>query len=209
MVCGLTTKNYNILMRSLIQQLQNNNTFSARAVRDFLLDQDAESTRWPSDDEFAKAWLNRPFYEVLTRARVRIVLEALELKMYTTKTEKITIDSKLTIEHVLPQEWEEHWPLPGELAIEEATKRREQLMHTVGNLTLVTESLNPAMSNGPWKSKKAALAEHCSMAMNRKLVAMDDWSDVAIENRSKELFILAKQIWPRPNALQPRTALSL
>ncbi len=202
MICGLTTKNYNILMRSLIQHLQSKDTFSAQEVRDFLLSQDAESTRWPKDDEFEKAWLNRPFYDVLTRARVRIVLEALELEMYTGKSEKITIHDKLTIEHVLPQEWEAHWPLPVGVPVEEATKRRESLLHTIGNLTLVTDKLNPAMSNGAWPNKKAALGEHSSLAMNRKLIALEEWSEAAVETRSKELLDLAKKIWPRPEAVQ-------
>ena len=202
MICGLTTKNYNTLMRSLIQKLQGDDTFSAQAVRDFLLAQDAESTRWPKDDEFEKAWLHRPVYDVLTRARVRIVLEALELAMYTGKSEKITIHDKLTIEHVLPQEWKAHWPLPEGVPVDEATKKREALLHTVGNLTLVTDKLNPAMSNGPWPSKKAALGEHSSLAMNRKLVALKDWGEVAVEVRSKELLDLAKAIWPRPGVEQ-------
>jgi hypothetical protein len=202
MVCGLTTKNYNTLMRSLIQHLQGNDTFSAQAVRDFLLAQDAESTRWPKDDEFEKAWLNRPVYDVLTRARVRIVLEALELAMYTGKSEKITIHDKLTIEHVLPQEWEANWPLPEGVPADEATKRREHLLHTVGNLTLVTDKLNPAMSNGSWPSKKAALAEHSSLAMNRKLIALNEWGEAAVEVRSKELLESAKKIWPRPEVKQ-------
>ena len=199
MVCGLTTKNYNTLMRSLIQHLQGNDSFSAKGVRDFLLAQDAESTRWPKDDEFGKAWLGRPFYEVLTRARVRIVLEALELAMYTGKTEKITIHDKLTVEHVMPQEWEAHWPLPKEAVVDEATRRREQLLHTVGNLTLVTDKLNPAMSNGPWTAKKPALSEHSSLALNRKLIALDAWDEAAVEARSQQLLELAKQIWPRPD----------
>jgi hypothetical protein len=200
MICGLTTKNYNILMRSLIQRLQGNDTFSAQAVRDFLLAQDAESTRWPQDDEFEKAWLNRPLYDVLTRARVRIVLEALELGMYTGKTERITIHDRLTIEHVLPQEWEENWPLPKDAPVGEATAHREHLLHTIGNLTLVTDKLNPAMSNGSWSIKKAALKEHTALAMNRKLIAMNEWGEAAIEDRSKELLALAKKIWPRPVA---------
>jgi len=202
MVCGLTTKNYNLLMRSLIQHLQGNDSFSAKAVRDFLLGQDAESTRWPKADEFGKAWLGRPFYEVLTRARVRIVLEALELAMYTGKTEKVTIDSKLTVEHVMPQEWAAHWPLPKGAAVDEATRRREQLLHTVGNLTLVTDKLNPAMSNGPWAVKKPALSEHSSLALNRKLIALDAWDEAAVEARSQQLLELAMRIWPRPEAAQ-------
>lgn len=200
MVCGLTTKNYNILMRSLIQHLQANDTFSAKAVRDFLLSQDAESTRWPDDKEFTQAWLSRPLYEVLTRARVRIVLEALELAMYTGKTEKVTIDSKLTIEHLLPQEWESHWPLPKDVPTDEATARRERLLHTVGNLTLVTDKLNPAMSNAPWSSKKADLKQHTALAMNRKLFDLDSWGEDAIEARNKELLAIAMQLWPRPTA---------
>jgi hypothetical protein len=134
--------------------------------------------------------------------KVRIVLEALELEMYTGKTEKITIESKLTIEHVLPQEWEAHWPLPEGLSVDEATKRREYLLHTVGNLTLVTDKLNPAMSNGSWPSKKAALAAHSSLAMNRKLIALNEWCEAAVEARSKELFDLAKKIWHRPDEAQ-------
>lgn len=200
MICGLTTKGYNTLMRSLIQKLRSNDSFSAKAVRDFLLAQDAESTRWPSDEEFEKAWLNRPLYGLLTQARVRIVLEALELAMYTGKSEKILIESKLTIEHLLPQEWEKHWPLPKEPSTDDATKRREILLHTLGNLTLVTDKLNPALSNGPWLDKKAALAEHSLLAMNHKLTAQEVWGELAIDSRGKELFDLAKKIWPRPKS---------
>ena len=200
MVCGLTTKNYNILMRSLIQHLQSNDTFSAKAVRDFLLAQDAESTRWPKDEEFEKAWLSRPLYDALTRARVRIVLEALELAMYTDKTEKVVIDSKLTIEHVLPQEWDAYWSLPEGVQADQAMKRREGLLHTIGNLTLVTDRLNPAMSNGPWADKRAALSEHSSLAMNRKLCALETWNESTIERRAGELFELAKAIWTIPVA---------
>ena len=74
-----------------------------------------------------------------------------------------------------------YWPLPEGVSVEEATKRRKQLLHTVGNLTLVTEKLNPAMSNGSWPRKKAALGEHSSLAMNRKLIAMSEWDEEAIE----------------------------
>jgi len=35
MVCGLTTKGYNTLVRSLIQKLRTGDDFSAHAIRDF------------------------------------------------------------------------------------------------------------------------------------------------------------------------------
>ena len=78
-------------------------TFSATSLSGyFLLGKDTESTRWPDDEEFSQAWLHSPGVRGADPSEgSRIVLEALELAMYTGKTEKVTIDSKLTIEHVL------------------------------------------------------------------------------------------------------------
>ncbi|WP_425287174.1 HNH endonuclease family protein [Pseudomonas linyingensis] len=68
----------------------------------------------------------------------------------------------LAIEHILLQKWDEHWPLPkteqkspqGRQAFAE---QRERLKHTLGNLTLVAGSLNPALSRSPWEVKMAEL----------------------------------------------------
>src|SRR5262249_9989579 len=152
MVCGLTTKGYNTLARALIQRLRAAGRFSASAVRASLLAQDAESTRWPADEEFRSAWLGRPVYRELTRGRVRVVLEALERGLHTEKSERVQFESGLTIEHVMPQEWQEHWPPPNDAPSEEAEQRRDQLIHTLGNLTLVTRKLNPSMSNRGWEA---------------------------------------------------------
>ena len=203
MVCGLTTKNYNTLVRSLIQRLRAADRFSASAIREFLLNQDGESTRWPTDEQFRSAWVGRPIYELLTRGRVRIVLEALELALHTGKSERVQIESKLTIEHVMPQQWAEHWPLPSDVVSEEATNRRNRLIHTFGNLTLVTGKLNPSMSNSAWGTKKKALSEHGAFSLNRKLCGVDAWDEGAIEQRAGELFDVAKSIWPRPVGERP------
>lgn len=211
MVCGLTTKGYNTLVRSLIQKLRTGDHFSAIAIREFLLNQDAESTRWPTDEQFKEAWTTRPVYELLTRARVRIVLEALELTLHTGKSQKVKIESKLTIEHVMPQEWADHWPLQAGVPVEEAKQRRNRLIHTFGNLTLVTGKLNPSMSNSSWDIKKKALSEHGAFSLNRKLCALEVWEEAAIERRAGELFELPKAVWPRPliPALQPATTASV
>jgi hypothetical protein len=113
-------------------------------------------------------------------------------------SEKVKIEMKLTIEHVMPQSWEEHWPLPSDVPAEPARGRRGGLIHTLGNLTLVTGKLNPSMSNGGWESKKKSLSEHGAFKLNRKLCGLDSWDEAAIERRACELFDVAKEIWPRP-----------
>ena len=55
--------------------------------------------------------------------------------------------SELEIEHIMPQQWERHWPLPSGRS---ARIDRERRLHGIGNLTLVTGKLNPSLSNAAW-----------------------------------------------------------
>ena len=57
------------------------------------------------------------------------------------------------IEHVLPQKWEDNWPVEGL----EAQLERGGHVHRFGNLTLLTENLNSAVSNGAWHVKRQKL----------------------------------------------------
>lgn len=58
---------------------------------------------------------------------------------------EVEIRGKLSIEHVLPQEWQAHWPLAREN--DEASERRNRALQTFGNLTLVTPEFNTRLSN--------------------------------------------------------------
>jgi hypothetical protein len=197
MVCQLTSKSYSRLFLDLLSALRRDG-FSSEAARSFLAQQESESTRWPSDAEFQDAWLNLPAYRILQRRRLRMLLEALELNLHTDKTERMRFSKKLTIEHLLPQSWSTHWPLPGEADEKEERNRRNALVHTLGNLTLLTKSLNPAVSNGSWPKKRTDILKHSALNLNRSLSEFDDWAEEDIVRRGKALFKVAKRIWPRP-----------
>ena len=104
------------------------------------------------------------------------------------------------VEHLMPQKWQAHWPLPA--GGPEAEEARESLIHTLGNLTLLTAKLNPAISNGPWgddkTGKRAAIAKHSALAMNRQINDAKVWDEAAIRGRSRALGEVALRIWPRP-----------
>lgn len=200
MICRMTTKSYNRLFLDLLSALRNRNSFTSDDVRSFLVQQEAESTRWPTDSEFLQAWLNMPAYRVLVRKRVRMLLEALNSALHNDKTESMRIGKKLTVEHLLPQSWSSHWPLPAEEDEKEARNQRNHLIHTLGNLTLLSQSLNPAASNGPWPKKRAAILKHSALNLNRPLEEYSEWNEAAIQKRGKALFRTAKRIWPRPES---------
>ncbi len=80
-----------------------------------MLKQQAISDLWPDDARFNSAWKSEPLYYRITRARLRTVLEALELQIRAStkgKAEEVNLPKNLTIEHLLPQGWHAHWPLP-------------------------------------------------------------------------------------------------
>lgn len=197
LVCQLSTRGYNRLFLDLLNALQGSNGEAALRVRELLLSSDAESTRWPKDGEFHRAWIDTPVFRILVRARVRMMLEALESAMRSDKSEKLQGDEKLTIEHLLPQDWRKHWPLPDGEPDEEAEVTRERLLHTMGNLTLLTNKLNPSISNGPWEKKLPAILEYSVLTLNKKLKS-EDWNEERILARGEALFRVARGIWPHP-----------
>ncbi len=198
MVCQLNTRGYNRLFIEMLKTLKGPSSALPGRVRDFLLSSDAESNRWPADKEFKRAWYETAAYQELVRQRVRMLLEAIELQLRSGKTEKFTLQETLTIEHLMPQEWRQHWPLPRDEDPNKAAEEREGLLHTVGNLTLLTKKLNPALSNGPWRAKRAEIRKHSLLKLNVEVVDRDDWDEASIRKRAQALSEVARKIWPYP-----------
>ncbi|MEU4167101.1 DUF262 domain-containing HNH endonuclease family protein [Streptomyces sp. NPDC026665] len=199
----LTTKNYNRLFLELLKELKAKD--DPAVVSDFLLRQDADSGRWPTDHDMYAVLCTQPLYRQLTRARMRLILTELEDALYTGKTERLVHDGTLTIEHLLPQAWESHWPLPtiGPDSAE-ARERRRTLLHSLGNLTLLTRSLNPAVSNGPWQDKRADILLHSALSLNRSLP--EQWDEDAITARAAHLADAFCNRWQHPAGRTPVSA---
>jgi uncharacterized protein DUF262/uncharacterized protein DUF1524 len=198
MVCQLNTRAYNQFFITLLKKLKGGADGLSDRIKAVLLASDAESNRWPNDKDFRRAWTETPVYWDIVRQRVRLILEALELALHSAKTEKVTLDETLTIEHVMPQGWRRHWPLPDDDNDEEAAEERERLIQTLGNLTLLTKRLNPSVSNGPWKTKRAELRKHSVLKLNVDVIDHGEWDEDTIRERGVALFEIAKKIWPLP-----------
>lgn len=196
MVSRLTTKNYNTVFLGLLQAVKKTPDAAVAAVESYLSGLEGDSQLWPDDQLFRRSLETGELYRTLSRARLRIVLEALEEASKDKYAEHLLVLDKLTIEHLMPQSWEAHWPLPADQHPLEAEKTREARIHRLGNLTLVTKKLNPKMSNGPWKKKRTDILDHSALALNRSLP--EEWDEAAIDDRGKTLADLALTIWLGP-----------
>jgi Protein of unknown function (DUF1524)/Protein of unknown function DUF262 len=202
-VCGLTTKGYNRLFAQLVMKLRKaSDDFSAAALRQELVSETADTQRWPDDAEFMHAWTTIDFYKRVRKSAQRMILEAIEESLHTGKTEKFDLERTLTIEHLLPRDWEAHWPLvvreQSAESNEQARERRDLSIHRIGNLTLLTKELNPAISNGPWTKKRDKILEHSALNLNRPFYNVPVWDEDLIERRSTTLGASAIKIWPHP-----------
>ncbi|TDV48956.1 DUF262 domain-containing protein [Actinophytocola oryzae] len=154
----------------------------ATRIETYLSRLDAASTYWPGDVEVEKALKVEAAYKRYKRGRLRIFLEAAEdhLRGYTGPTPLAggrIARVGYPIEHLMPQKWETHWPV-ADLAAE---IERGEHIHRLGNLTLLTRSLNSSVSNGPWAGsggKRAKLREHDVFLMNRRIddISSEGWT---------------------------------
>ena len=80
---------------------------------------------------------------------------------------------------------------------------RDRLVHTLGNLTLLTGPLNGKVSNGPWAGaggKWEALHAHDVLLLNRDLrnAFTDGWTHESIRGRTEGMIRQIIEIWPAP-----------
>lgn len=155
------------------------------------------STYWPGDHELRRNLEETGAFNAYLRARLRIVLEAVE-DSYRRQMKESQLERKgYPIEHILPQTWEPHWPVRGEEAIE----LRRSRVHRLGNLTLLTSKLNSSVSNSAWPSKRKALLKHNTIKLTGRLVEQtehQDWDERLIDARTSELIDSIVKIWPVP-----------
>ncbi|MEU6077646.1 DUF262 domain-containing protein [Micromonospora sp. NPDC047074] len=164
-----------------------------------------DDTLWPDNDELVKAFATRKFYGSLTQERIRLILGAIDqhLQENNPKTEPAAFTyEKLQIEHVMPRDWRKHWP---PVATDEAgklleTQRRDEALHRIGNLTLVTPTFNKSVSNGSWAVKRPEFALQSKLQLNASLATYGAWTVETIDERSKTLADLAAEVWPRLSA---------
>ena len=197
-VCGYGAKSYGSFFVALIEKLSASPVDSIdRALISNMAAQTGQATLWPNDMELQDRFVTAPLYQWLTRGRLRMLLTAIEGQLRTQMAETHKVLGNLHIEHIMPQKWSANWPPPmgGD---GDAVAQRERAIHTIGNLTLVNNRLNSALSNAPWHQKRGTLADHSVLFLNKHLVndGPQAWTEDTIQRRGKWLYEIAARIWP-------------
>ncbi|MBY0246496.1 MAG: DUF262 domain-containing protein [Nitrospiraceae bacterium] len=207
MLVRATTKNYNQVVAELIALLRQSDRLAAgHIIESYLAGQSSGSRYWPDDSELRAALTDLLAYRRLGRGRLRMILETIEDYLRGWKDGQSGLGDervprgKFTIEHVMPRKWHAHWPLHNS-STDEA--ERDRIIHTLGNLTLLTRKLNSKVSHAPWigtPGKRDGLEEHDVLLMNRDILKTSptQWTDEAIRTRTQQIAEIIIRIWPVP-----------
>jgi hypothetical protein len=172
----------------------------------FLASQTSGPGYWPGDAELRRELIDFQAYRRLRKGRLRMVLEAIEDRYRGFQDGRSFSVSPVprgtcTIEHIMPQEWRANWNTSSD-QINEGD--RDSSIHVLGNLTLVTQSLNARLSNAAWvgeNGKRAALIRHDTLLLTRDIVHEhpDAWTESDIRDRTDGMIEAISSIWPVPD----------
>lgn len=151
---------------------------------------------YPTDERMRQALEANELYKGRDREKLILVLESINRYLSQGSGGYTVLDGKATLEHIMPQSPSADW----QRALGSNWGQDYELQHTLGNLTLVTQEWNSAMSNAPYSKKKGLLARH---ALQLNKTYFEDgprrWNAAAIKERGKYLTDLILRIWPAPD----------
>jgi hypothetical protein len=212
----MTTKDYNNLVVSMLKELDGKPMDQVGdVVESYLSQQTADARLWPTDEKFREELPRVRLYGNVKQPRLRVVLAAIELKLRNERHESVTLPAKLEIEHIMPRGWRTHWgsDIRGDTNL---ASKRDVLVDTLGNLTLVTKKLNGTLSNRPWRNdeaarvattgreagvgKRALLNRYSILVLNKDVVDSHEqsWTEDDIGKRAQQLTDALISIWPGP-----------
>lgn len=196
-----TNKAYNKLVVEMVRIVNKDRTNAGTKLEKFFADQRSMSSYWPDDAEVNSYLTTRQIYRNLYRSRIRMILESLEDHKRGWVGEEVSKSGirvkrgSYTIEHIMPQKWQAHWPLGNQ-----TEEEREVDIQTIGNLTLLTTKLNASVSNGPWAAKSDELTKHDVLLVNKQVqeLGKKGWTEELIKDRTTSLIHTMIEIWPVP-----------
>jgi hypothetical protein len=197
-----TTANYNRLMLDLLKAINGHLKHADEKLIEHLAGLEGNTVRWPTDDELRIDLDVRALYGSgrVARPTISTALRLVENEWRRPRGEgALGADNTLQIEHILPQDWGPFWPVDPEPhdTLAEREQARESHVHRLGNLTLVSPSMNPALSNREWESKREQLREHSNVLITQRYLN-GTWDEAMIRGRATALIDAVIAIWPGP-----------
>ncbi|MDD3721656.1 MAG: DUF262 domain-containing HNH endonuclease family protein [Lutibacter sp.] len=194
MVVKATTKNYNQLFTD---RLISNKILSKKQFVDYLESRNDKVNYLPNDTELKQGFEN----SILINKQTAGIIYLIESKIRNRNKQATQLlgISKYSLEHLIPKKWENKW---NTISTKEAKDYRNFKLKTLGNLAIITQSLNASIRDSNWPTKKRGSGnkeglKHYSGGIETlaPYLDLDEWNEAEIEKRSDFLLKKATEIW--------------
>lgn len=155
----------------------------------------------------------------MTNAKAKLVLFWIELYRHKTVESDLTsvkLNYRFELEHIMPQKWEEYWgttTLPVYMEdgtvvsdTEEAQRIRAKKVYEIGNMTLLTSTLNKTLRNYAFSDKvngkviagkyQDGMKKYGNISITTEVTTLSTWDERTISDRTEKLTKEVLEIWP-------------
>jgi uncharacterized protein with ParB-like and HNH nuclease domain len=194
MICHETTKNYNQLFS---ERLIANNIVTRNGLKAHIETQSDKVNFMPSNQDIENGF----FESKLVNKQAAGILYMIEsvIRDRTRHSTSLLGLARYSLEHVMPKKWENNW---NTLTSEEEKNIRNRLLLTLGNLTIITTSLNTSIRDADWNTKKNGRGERHGLKTFASgietfshFLDRTNWNEDVIKERAEFLFSKAREIW--------------
>ena len=193
LVCKSSNNNYSDLFT---ENLIGNDIRTADDLKNYIQNKNAEaSVAMPSNLMLRKAFQDN----ILPNKRATGVLYMLESRIRNAGMHSTGLlgFNSYSLEHLMPKKWRNNWGM----AID--PDNRDYKLQTLGNLAIITSSLNSSIRDAIWEKKLAGTSSKgglktyaAGLVTMEQVLASDDWDEEKIDERAVWLADKAISIWP-------------
>lgn len=196
MICRVSTQSFNKLFASMITA----GIQTAADLKDFLISRNTD-VKMPSDIEVKDNFSCVRKTHYIPKG----ILYLLELAIRNSDRQntKLLSIKNYDLEHIMPQNWEKHWPLPQseDKTQEELEEERNKKVASIGNMTILKNGLNKSLKNVSWESKKNGknqdgLVKYAAgLETFSQFIELSEWTEQTIDERTEFLLSQVFKVW--------------
>lgn len=194
MIVRASTKNYNQLFTD---SLISNNIESREDLQNYLETKSDKTNYIPTNEDLRKGFNN----SIITNKQAAGILYLIESKIRDRNKQSTQLlgINKYSLEHLMPKKWENNW---GSLNTKEEIDNRNFKLKTIGNLAIITQSLNASIRDANWDIKINGRAnkqglKHFSGGIETLSPYLEivNWNEVEIKKRADFLYETSIELW--------------
>jgi uncharacterized protein with ParB-like and HNH nuclease domain len=175
-IAGKVANRYELLFAKLASKLSGSHMKFEEIAKEF-------KNEMLSDEEFKSHFL----VSSIKKAPVAKFI----LRKISNYNQKETVihpsNMKIHLEHIMPKN-KSHWKVHEDI--------HQKYLNRLGNLTLLADEYNKSIKNKPFADKKKVY-EKSKIDMTKKLASYKEWPSSRIEERQKEMFEIANEVWKK------------